>query len=82
MEVGQQARGDLFHQGFDQVHVRLGAFLDDGLAQAAIVQHAVDIVVVDRALDVDVELGIDVQRLGGAAFVFEDADAGVEREPG
>ncbi|KAG1084286.1 hypothetical protein G6F40_014531 [Rhizopus arrhizus] len=62
--------------------MRLGAFLDDGLAQPAVIQHAVDIEVVARALDVHVKLGIDVQGLGGASLVFEDADAGVERKPG
>src|SRR5690606_27301672 len=67
---------------FDQVDVGLRAFFDNGFAQAAIVQHAVNIVIVDGAGDVDVELGVDMQGLGRAAFVCKDADTGVQRQPG
>ncbi len=52
--------------------------MHNGLAQTAVVQHALDVVIVHTARDVDVELGVDVQRLCGAAFVFEDANAGVQ----
>src|SRR3546814_1533365 len=47
-----------------------------------VVEHAVDVVVIDAAGDVHVELGIDVQRLGCPALVFENADAGIQRQSG
>jgi len=55
-EVGQQPPGDLFDEGFEQVHVCLRAFGHDGLAQRPVVEHAGDVVVVDRLGDGDVDV--------------------------
>src|SRR5690606_6507964 len=79
-KLAKQPFDHTFYQGLKQIDVRLGALLHDGFAQQAVVQDGVDVLVMNRLANLDVELGVDVQGLGGAKFVLENADAGVQRQ--
>src|SRR3546814_13879926 len=70
--------GDAFAQGFKQVDVGLRAFADDGAAQLPVVQYGLYVLVVDLMRYIDIEFGVDVQRLGGAQLVLQNTDAGVK----
>src|SRR5690606_21959506 len=79
-EVAEDPAHDLLGKGFQQVYVLAGAFVDDGIAQLAVIKHRVDVIVPHLLRDIDVELRVDVQWLGGPQFVFQDPNAGVQCE--
>src|SRR3990167_7550113 len=59
------------------------AFVDDDLAHLAVVEHMLDIVVVRRQrLRAQAQLGIDLDGLGRVLLVREDAQVGIEAQPG
>src|SRR3546814_3945362 len=61
--------GDAFAQGFKQVDVGRRAFADEGAAQLPVVQYGLYVLVVELMRYIDIEFGVDVQRLGGAQLV-------------
>src|SRR5690606_31975532 len=79
-ELIEYALDHTFAQGFQQIDVRLGAFVDDGIAQQTVVQYGLDILVVHFLGNVDVELCVDVQRLGSTQFMLQNTNACVQGE--
>lgn len=69
-------------QRFHQMDMRARAFFDNRFAQLAVVQYAANIMVIDLLVNAHVDIGINMQGLGGAQFVLQDANAGIQREPG
>lgn|SRR5690606_27381114 len=76
----KQAIDDAFDEGLEQIDMCLGTFLDDSFAQKAIVKNRMNILVVDLFLYLDIELGINMQRLSGTKFVLEDSNTGIQGE--
>src|SRR5690606_37894933 len=72
--------GDPLAQARRQTDVGLGAFRGGGMEQQAVVQHGLDILVMHFLGDVDVELRVDVQRLGGTQLMFQDTNACIQGE--
>src|SRR5690554_370716 len=56
------------------------AFIHNRLPQKAIIQHRLNVLILNLLRDINVEFGVDMQRLGGTKLVLEDADASIERE--
>ena len=58
-----------------------GAFRDDDLPHFAVVQHTVDVVVAGhQRLGAQVQLGVNLYRLWGGFFLFQDAKVGVKTQ--
>lgn len=81
-KVFQQALDNHVAQCLDQMNMCTRTFLDNRFTQFPVVQHAADIVVVDFVIDMHVDICVDMQGLGGTQFVLQNANAGVQREPG
>ena len=59
------------------------ALIDDDLAHLAVVQHMGDVVVAgQQRLWAEVELGVDLDRLRRGLFLLQNAQVGVEAQPG
>src|SRR5690606_658174 len=79
-EIVEDTRYQLLCQRFQQVHMFACAFVYDRMAQFAVVQHCLDVVVLHLLRNFHIEFGIDVQGLCGPQFVFQDADSGIQGE--
>jgi len=77
-EFLEDAFDDPLAERFKQIDMCLRAFVYDGVAQQAIIQDCLYVLVMDLLIDVHVELGVDVQWLSGAQFVLENADTCIQ----
>ena len=78
----QQAVREFADQALQQIHMLSGAFADDDLPHFAVVQHVVDVVFGQQRLCAQVQLGVDLNRLGRDQFGFQNAQAGLKAQSG
>src|SRR5690606_23875883 len=79
-EVSKDAGDKLLGQCFQQMHMATCALVHQRVAQFAVIQHGLDVIVLHFFGNFHIEFCIDMQRLCGAQFVFKDADACIQGE--